>query len=111
MLKQGSRLAAAYSLPVTLILILFGQPIIALTYGPDFLPVYPALVILLIGYTFTNIFYWNRVALLALARPVFPTIINFTGMVLKVALIFLLVPHYGYLAFAALLSGYYIYTV
>jgi O-antigen/teichoic acid export membrane protein len=110
-LKQGSRLAAAYSLPVTLILALFGQPIIALTYGPDFLPVYPALVILLIGYTFTNIFYWNRVALLALARPVFPTLVNFTGMVIKVALIFLLVPVYGYLAFAALLSGYYIYTV
>ena len=110
-LKQGSQLAAAYSIPVTLVLILLGQPIIALTYGAEFLPAYPALVILLIGYTFTNIFYWNRVALLALARPVFPTLVNFTGMVLKVSLIFLLVPTYGYLAFAALLSGYYIYTV
>jgi hypothetical protein len=32
-------------------------------------------------------------------------------MLLKVMLIFLLVPIYGYLAFAALLSGYYIFTV
>jgi hypothetical protein len=32
-------------------------------------------------------------------------------MVFKVGLIFLLVPYFGYLAFAALLSGYYIYTV
>ncbi len=110
-LKQGSRLAAAYSIPVTLILILFGQPLIRLTYGAEFLPTYPALVILLIGYTFVNIFYWNRVALLSLARPVFPTIVNFVGMSLKVCLIFLLVPIYGYLAFAVLLSGYYFFTV
>jgi len=110
-LRQGSRLAAAYSVPVTLALIIFGKWIIRITYGPEYLPTYPPLVILLIGYTFVNILYWNRVALLSLARPVFPTIVNFTGMVLKVSLIFLLVPRYGYLAFAALLSGYYIFTV
>jgi len=110
-LRQGSRLAAAYSVPVTLILILLGQPLIRLTYGSEYLPTYPALVILLLGYTFVNIFYWNRVALLSLARPVFPTLVNFTGMLIKVALIFLLVPIYGYLAFAGLLSGYYIFTV
>jgi O-antigen/teichoic acid export membrane protein len=110
-LRQGSRLAGAYSVPVTLGLIVLGQPLIRLTYGTEYLPTYPALVILLIGYTFVNIFYWNRVALLSLARPVFPTLVNFIGMLLKVALIFLLVPIYGYLAFAALLSGYYIFTV
>ena len=110
-LKQGSRLASLYSVPMTLGLIFLGQPIIRLTYGVEYLPTYPALVILLVGYTFVNIFYWNRVALLSLARPVFPTLVNFVGMVLKVALIFLLVPIYGYLAFAALLSGYYFFTV
>ena len=110
-LRQGSRLAAAYSVPATLVLVLLGQPFIRLTYGAEYLPTYPALVILLIGYTFVNIFYWNRVALLSLARPVFPTLVNFVGMLLKVSLIFLLVPIYGYLAFAVLLSGYYIFTV
>jgi hypothetical protein len=68
-------------------------------------------VILLLGFTVVNILYWNRVALLALARPIFPTVVNFTGMILKVAAIFLLVPYYGYLTFAALLSGYYLFTV
>ena len=110
-LKQGSRLAAAYSLPVALGLILLGQPIIVLTYGTEYRPAYPAMILLLVGYTFTNIFYWNRVALLSLARPVFPTLVNFVGMVLKISLIFLLVTYYGYLAYAALLSGYYIFTV
>jgi O-antigen/teichoic acid export membrane protein len=110
-IRQGSRLAAAYSLPVTLFLVLFGRWVIQLTYGVEFAPTYEPLILLLIGFTFVNIFYWNRVALLSLARPVFPTIVNFTGMVLKISLIFLLVPRYGYIAFAGLLAGYYIFTV
>jgi hypothetical protein len=69
------------------------------------------MVILLLGFTFVNIFYWNRVALLSLARPLFPTLVNFVGMVFKVSGIFILVPHLGYLAFAGLLVGYYIFTV
>jgi O-antigen/teichoic acid export membrane protein len=110
-LRQGSRLAAAYSIPVTIGLIILGKWVIQITYGPAFLPAYEPLMILLAGFTFVNIFYWNRVALLALARPVFPTIVNFTGMIIKVACIFLLVPLWGHLGFAILLSGYYFYTV
>jgi O-antigen/teichoic acid export membrane protein len=110
-LRQGSRLAAAYSVPVTLGLVVLGKWVISLTYGPAYIPTYEPLIILLVGFTFVNIFYWNRVALLSLARPVFPTIVNFIGMVLKLSCIFLFVPRWGYLAFAALLSGYYIFTV
>lgn len=110
-LRQGSILASVYSIPVTFGLVLFGKWLITLTYGSAYLPTYEPLVILLIGYTFVNVFYWNRAALLALARPVFPTMVNFIGMVLKVSCIFILVPRWGYLAFAALLSAYFIFTV
>jgi len=110
-LRQGTRLASLYSIPVTVVLIFFGRAFINLTYGPEYAASYEPLIILLIGFSFVNIFYWNRVALLSLAHPVFPTIVNFVGMVIKVSLIFLLVPRWGYLAFAALLSGYYIFTV
>ena len=109
-LRRGSMLSASYSLPVAAILILFGQWIITIWFDTAFLPAYPALLILLVGYTFVNIFFWNRVALLALNRPVFPTMINFIGMLFKVAGVYLLVPIHGYLAFAALLSGYYLFT-
>jgi len=110
-LRQGTRLAALYSVPVMVFLMISGRWVINLTYGVAFLPSFEPLVVLLIGYTFANILYWNRVALLSLARPVFPTMVNFVGMVFKVAFIFLFVPRWGYLAFAALLSGYYIFTV
>lgn len=110
-LRRGSALAALYSIPVALVLILFGRDVILLyTSNADFLPAYDPLVILLIGYTFANVFYWNRAALLAFNRPIYPTLVNFLGMLLKVGGIFLFAA-YGAIAFAALLAGYYIFTV
>lgn len=109
-LRRGSLLAALYSLPVGVLLVLFGRNVIELMQGPDFLPAYAPLVILAIGYTVVNLFYWSRAALLAFNRPVYPTLVNFAGMILKVIGVFLVAP-YGAVGFAALLSGYYIFTV
>jgi O-antigen/teichoic acid export membrane protein len=109
-LTRGTQLATLYSLPVALVLVFFGRQVITLYAGEEFLPAYMPLVILLVGFTFANIFYWNRAALLAFNRPVFPTLVNFAGMVLKVAGVFLLAG-FGAAAFAGLLAGYYIFTV
>ncbi len=110
-LGRGSALAALYSLPVAILLVIFGQNVILLYTGnPDFLPAYLPLVVLIGGYTFANVFYWSRAALLAFNRPVYPAIVNLAGMLLKVAGI-LLFASAGAVAFAALLSGYYIFTV
>lgn len=114
-LRRGSMLAALYSLPVAAFLIIFGPQVITL-YSPavaesDNLPeVYIPLIILLAGYSFVNIFYWSRAALLAFNRPVFPTVVNAVGMILKVVGVIILAP-FGAAAFAALLAGYYLFTV
>ena len=110
-LTHSSRLAALYSIPTALGIVIFGHWFIATFYQPVFLPAYPAVVILLLGYTAVNIFYWNRVALLALNHPVYPTIINLIGAIIKVSAILLWLPQGGYQAFAWLLSGYYLFTV
>lgn len=107
-LKQGSLLAASYTLPAMLVLGVFGRPLIAFLYRPEYLPAYPALLILLAGFLFANIFYWRRNALLALGRPDFPAKLNVILAVMKVIGILLFVPHYGYLASAVLLSAFYI---
>lgn len=109
-LRRGSLLAALYSIPVALVLVLFGRELIVLYTGPNFLPSYEPLVVLLIGYTFSNIFYWNRAALLAFNRPIYPTLVNFTGMILKIIGV-LTLAYLGAVGFAAVLSFYYIYTV
>lgn len=110
-LKRGSQLASVYSFPVMLVLLFFGRQIITLWAGPDFVDAYAPLVILVLGYTFVNILYWNRAALLAFNRPVYPTIINFIGMLLKVGAILLIGGSLGAVGFAALLAGYYVFTV
>jgi O-antigen/teichoic acid export membrane protein len=107
LMRQGSLLAGGYSLLVALFLIVFGKPLIAFFYKPAFLPAYPALLILLAGYLVANTFYWRRVVLLALGRPDFPAKLNTVLASLKVVGVVLLVPRYGYLASAALLSGFY----
>ncbi len=107
LMRQGSRLAGGYSLLVAIFLIVFGKPLIAFFYKPVFLPAYPALLILLAGYLVANTFYWRRVVLLALGRPDFPAKLNTVLALLKIIGVVLLVPQYGYLASAALLSSFY----
>jgi O-antigen/teichoic acid export membrane protein len=110
-LRQGSWLAGGYTLAAALGLLLLGRPLIQFLYAPEFLPAYPALLILLAGYLVANTFYWHRTALLSLGRPDFPTKLNLGLAVLKVAGILLLVPSFGYLANAALLAGSYLLGV
>jgi O-antigen/teichoic acid export membrane protein len=108
-LRQGSLLAGAFSLVATILLALFGKQVILLFYkDPGFLPAYPALLILMAGLLVANTFYWNRIALLALGLPGFPTKLNLVLAILKVIGVLLLVPKFGYLASAALFSGSYI---
>jgi O-antigen/teichoic acid export membrane protein len=109
-LRRGSMLAAFYSLPVAALLFFFGPQVIALYTKQNLPEVYAPLVILMAGYLFVNVFYWSRAALLAFNRPVFPTIVNTIGMILKVIGIFIFAP-FGAVAFAALLAGYYIFTI
>jgi len=110
-LRQGSRLAALYTGVTALFLAIFGRPLIEWLYAPEFLPAYPALMIMLIGLLAANSFYWNRTALLALDRPGYPTKVNAAAAVLKITLTLLLVPRFGYLAAAGLLAGYYLFSI
>jgi O-antigen/teichoic acid export membrane protein len=110
-LRKSSILAGAYSLVLTVGLVLLGRIFIDLAYGREFVPAYPALVILLAGYLFANTFYWNRTVLLALGRPDYPMKVNLIAAVGKLAGIVLFVPRFGYLASAALLAGFYLFSV
>lgn len=110
-LRQGSLLAGGYTLAAALVLFLVGRPLISLVYTPEFLPAYPALLILLAGFLVANTFYWNRTALLALGKPDFPTRVNLILAIAKLIGILLLVPRFGYLANAALLAGSYVIGV
>lgn len=110
-LRQGSLMAGSYTLLTVVGLALLGIPIIRYIYRPEYLPAYPALLILLVGFLVANTFYWNRTALLALDLPDYPTKVNFSAALLKILAALLLVPAFGYLGSAALLSGYYLFSI
>jgi O-antigen/teichoic acid export membrane protein len=86
------------------------QFFIQLAYGKDYLPAFPALLILTFGFLVANSVYWQRVALLAFGLPHFLTLVNLIAAVFKVIGYVLLVPTFGYLGCAALLAGYYIFS-
>lgn len=110
-LRQGSFMAFAYSVAAGLFLIIFGKALIAFFYTPEFLPSYPALLILMVGLLVANTFYWNRIALLSLGLADYPAKINSIAAVLKIIGMLTIVPIFGYLGSAALLSGFYIFSV
>jgi O-antigen/teichoic acid export membrane protein len=109
LLRSGSLISAAWTLPASLGLLLFGRYVVSI-YGPEFLPTsFDSLLILLIGVLAVNIFYWNQSVLLPLGMPEYPTKVQSVGAVLKIAGTILLVPMMGAVGMAALLSGYFIF--
>ncbi|MBC8335175.1 MAG: oligosaccharide flippase family protein [Anaerolineales bacterium] len=111
LLKRITTLSAAWTFSVGIFLLFAGGWLIPTFYGPEYAPATPATLILLIGFGMANILYWNRPLLLSLGMPIYPLkVMALTGLV-KIGLSFLLVPTYGYLAQAALMSGYFVVSV
>jgi O-antigen/teichoic acid export membrane protein len=111
LLRRISTIAGVWTLTAGSGLVLFGWWLIPLLYTPAAAPTYPAMIILLIGYGFANTFQWNRPLLLALGKPGFPVRIAALVGLVELLMILWLVPDYGYLAMAAILSGYLVVTI
>jgi O-antigen/teichoic acid export membrane protein len=111
LLRRVSLIGAAWVLAAGGIIAALGWWLIPLLYGAEFAPAYPAVLILLIGYGFANVFGWNRPLLLALGRPGFPLVSAALVGVVELALIFTLVPVHGYLSAAAILSGFLVISI
>ena len=111
LLRRVSLISAAWMAFAGGGLALLGWWLIPLLYKPEAAPAYPAVLILLIGYGFGSIFTWNRPLLLALGKPSYPLIIAALVGIIELALAFALVPRFGYLAQAALLSAYFVIAI
>jgi O-antigen/teichoic acid export membrane protein len=110
LLRSGSLLSAAWTVPAGIGLALLGKWLISILWGDAFEPAYANLMILLAGVVAVNIFFWNRNVLLPLGMPEYPTKVHLVAAILKVAGIVLLVPRWGANGMAALLSAFYIGT-
>jgi len=109
-LKKITTVAAAYNLVLATVFVIFGKWLLTI-YGEPYAAAYPALIALLVGFTFNYTLFWNRPLLLSLGLPQYPLKATVVAGVAKLALAFPLVPRFGYVAEAALLSLYYITSV
>ena len=108
LLRRVTALASGIVLAVAGFWALTGWWLIPFVYKPQARPAYPLLLILLLGYGFSGIFQWNRSLMLSLGKAGYPVLILILTGVIELALIFTLVPRYGYLMMGAILSGYFI---
>ena len=109
-LRKVTAVAFGYNLILGLGLVFLGRWLLWL-YGSEYTVAYPALMALLVGMVFNFTLFWNRPILLSFSLPTFPLIATLIAGLLKTGLAFLLVPRYGYVMEAALLSLYYIVSV
>jgi O-antigen/teichoic acid export membrane protein len=109
-LKKITTVAAAYNLALAAGFIVLGKWLLSI-YGEQYTAAYPALLALLVGFTFNYTLFWNRPLLLSLGLPQFPLKATVAAGVVKLALAFPLVPRFGYVVEAVLLSLYYITSV
>ncbi|MGE5249997.1 MAG: lipopolysaccharide biosynthesis protein, partial [Bacteroidota bacterium] len=110
LLRRVTWLALGLNAAQALGFVLLGRWILRL-YGSEYEPAYPALLVLLTGLAFNYTLFWNRPLLLSLGLPNYPITATSLAGVVKLALAFPLVPRFGYVAEAALLSFYYIASV
>ena len=104
LMRTGTRLAGGYSMLVALGLVLLGKPLIEYVYTASFLPTYGGLLIMLVGIVYGNSLYWSRSALLSLGLADHATRVNFLVTILSVTGLILLLPTYGFIGSALILS-------
>ncbi len=111
LLRRLTTISASVTLIIGLGLAIFGSWFVGLMYGAEYVPAIPAALILLIGFGTANILFWNRPLLLSLGLPTFPLVVTAIAGLIKLVLGFWLVPQFGYLAQAALLSGFFVFSI
>ena len=111
LLKRITTITGGIVLSIWALLALTGWWLIPVIYTAQARPAYPILLILLVGYGFASIFQWNRSLVLTLGKSGYPVLVSTLAGIVEIGLIFMLVPQYGYLMLAAILSGYFIVTI
>ncbi|MHB8934352.1 MAG: lipopolysaccharide biosynthesis protein [Bellilinea sp.] len=111
LLKRTSTIALVWTSAAAAGLLLFGKWGLSIYKGGEFLPSLPIIWILLVGFGFANVFYWNRLLILAFNRPKFPLVVTTIAGLVKIGLMFLLVPIYGVTMQAILMSLYFVSSI
>jgi len=106
LLKRVTLISAGWTGLVMLVMLIAGKWLIRLFYGSEFVPAYPVTMLLLVGFGFANIFFWNRSLLLSFGKANIPLLVLLAAAVVKTGLAFWVVPRMGSIGEGLLLTGY-----
>jgi O-antigen/teichoic acid export membrane protein len=111
LLRGTSTLAFAWIILCIIGLMIFGEWVLSLIKDGAYIPSLPYIYVLMIGYGFASVFFWNRNLLLSFNLPDLPIKIMAIVGGIKTLLMFFLIPKFGYLMQAGLLSAYFIVSI
>jgi len=106
MIKSTTKSLVLIIFPVTVLIIIFAEPIIRIVYGFQYLPATSALRILATAVLIIRFTFWINPALLAMSRPGLRTILSIITTVFYLLLMLILVPQYSYVGAAYAFLGY-----
>jgi O-antigen/teichoic acid export membrane protein len=106
LLKRVTLISAGWTGFVLLVMLTLGRWLIKLFYGAEFVPAYPVTMLLLVGFGFANIFFWNRSLLLSFGKAHIPLYVLLATALVKTGLAFLVVPKLGSMGEGLLLTAY-----
>jgi O-antigen/teichoic acid export membrane protein len=109
-LRSMSGLSFLYNAVLAIGLIVLGPWLLSI-FGPEFVVAYPAMLALLVGFVFNYTLFWNRSLLLSFGLERYALGAIVVAGILKLVLAIPLVPTFGYVMEAALLSGYFVLSV
>ena len=103
-MRHSTILAASWVLPVGALLAILAPWLVRTFYGSEFSPAVGAVWILAAGASLAQVFFWTRPALLALEKADVTLKITTAHAIAKVVLAVTLVPRFGFLGLAAILT-------
>lgn len=106
MIRSTTKSLALIIVPLTIVLIVFSEPIIKIIFGSEYLPATKALRILAVAVLIVRFTFWINPALLAMGRPGLRTILGSISTVFYLILMLILVPPYSFLGAAFAFLGY-----
>lgn len=110
LLRRVTVISGGWTVLFSVIMLAIG-PWILWLWGEEYVPAYGTMMILIAGYGFSNVFFWNRVLLLSFGKPNIPLYVMAAVALVKTGLAFVVVPAFGIDGEAVLLSGNFILSV
>lgn len=110
LLRTGTLIAGAYTLLAGAALVILGPWLVRL-YGAEFAPAYGIMLVLMLGFMVSNVFYWNRRVFLVLGMPDYPTRVAAVLACFELLLMFWLVPLLGAYGISIAMSFYFLVLV